>query len=41
LSSEKEVKEAMLFGIIPNGTLVRTFVSDIAVSLMGVNALRY
>jgi len=41
LCSEKEVKEALLYDIIPNGTFFGTFVSDIAVSLMEVNALHY
>jgi len=41
LCSEKVVEEAVLYDIIPNGTVIGTFVSDIAVSLMEVNALHY
>jgi len=40
LCNEKEVKGAVLYDI-PNGTVIRTFVADIAVSLMEVNALHY
>jgi len=41
LCSEKEVKEAVLYDIIPNGTVIGTFMSDIAVSLMEINALHH